>query len=60
MLGEFLALPTATAGPTYSGGSHWLVRVEVSVDGGSETSWQELSQKYFHAWYGVCCSDRVC
>ena len=40
-------------GWAYSGGGHWPVRVEVSGDGGSiwwEVPFQNLSQKYFHAW----------
>ncbi|MCJ1298000.1 hypothetical protein MMC08_000789 [Hypocenomyce scalaris] len=40
-------------GWAYSGGGHWPVRVEVSGDGGSiwyETPYEQLSQKYYHAW----------
>ncbi|MCJ1308472.1 hypothetical protein MMC25_002125 [Agyrium rufum] len=40
-------------GWAYSGGGHWPERVEVSTDGGSiwyETPFEELTQKYFHAW----------
>ncbi|MCJ1369174.1 hypothetical protein MMC20_000383 [Loxospora ochrophaea] len=40
-------------GWAYSGGGHWPERVEVSGDGGSiwyETPYQELTQKYYHAW----------
>jgi len=40
-------------GWAYSGGGCWPVRVEVSGDGGSvwyEVPYQNLSEKYFHAW----------
>lgn len=40
-------------GWAYSGGGHWPVRVEASGDGGHiwyEVPFQNLSQKYYHAW----------
>ncbi|KAK0653829.1 Sulfite oxidase [Lasiodiplodia hormozganensis] len=40
-------------GWAYSGGGHWPIRVEVSLDGGSvwwQVPWEGLSEKYFHAW----------
>ncbi|KAI9831583.1 MAG: hypothetical protein M1819_004815 [Sarea resinae] len=40
-------------GWAYSGGGHWPVRVEVSMDGGSvwyEVPPNRMSQKYFNAW----------
>ncbi len=40
-------------GWAYSGGGHWPIRVEVSGDGGAiwyEVPYQNLSQKYYHAW----------
>lgn len=40
-------------GWAYSGGGHWPVRVEVSVDGGSvwyQTPWDRMSNKGFYSW----------
>lgn len=43
----------ALTGWAFSGGGHWPVRVEVSVDGGSvwyEVPYERMSKKYYHAW----------